>query len=209
MKTTLNKIIDRIADVFSVFDFSFIISGITSFIMIYTFLSFRNSDILLFLDGNLSWIFVIFTIYILGLIMFALGRYVRQVLLGQKKYKYKLFEKYNVCDAKNEEKIDALYCKYWDNLKKEGNEKDYDYYSRLWVMTAVYEGLIGNVVLALVLFITYNITVFNNLCICFCNKDLWKVLLMSFLICLVGLILSIEARKYADTIVKDLIAKNT
>ena len=94
-------------------------------------------------------------------------------------------------------------------MKKEGNEKDYDYYSRLWVMTAVYEGLIGNVVLALVLFITYNITVFNNLCICFCNKDLWEVLLMSFLICLVGLILSIEARKYADTIVKDLIAKNT
>ena len=84
MKTTLNKIIDRIADVFSVFDFSFIISGITSFIMIYTFISFRNRDILLLLYSNLSWIFVIFVIYILGLIMFALGRYVRQVLLGQK-----------------------------------------------------------------------------------------------------------------------------
>ena len=204
-----DKIFNRISDVFSIFDFSFIISGTTAFVQIYIFLLFYNNDVLGLLSEHVNWYFVIFIIYIFGLIMFALGRYVRQVLLGQKKYKYKLFEKYNVCDAKNEEKIDALYCKYWDNLKKEGNEKDYDYYSRLWVMTAVYEGLIGNVVLALVLFITYNITVFNNLCICFCNKDLWEVLLMSFLICLVGLILSIEARKYADTIVKDLIAKNT
>lgn len=73
MKTTLNKILDRIADVFSVFDFSFIISGMAAFIMIYTFLSFSYREALLLIDSNNSWIFIIFIIYILGLIMFALG----------------------------------------------------------------------------------------------------------------------------------------
>ena len=70
------------------------------------------------LSEHVNWYFVIFIIYIFGLIMFALGRLVRQKLFGQKKYKYKLFEEYNVCKADNKDKIDALYCKYWDNLKK-------------------------------------------------------------------------------------------
>ena len=85
METSLNKIMDRIANVFNVFDFSFIISGIAAFMIIYTYLSFTYSNVLLHLDSNLSWIFIIFTIYILGLIMFALGRYIRQNTIKQKK----------------------------------------------------------------------------------------------------------------------------
>lgn len=202
-----DKIFNRIADVFSIFDFSFIISGTTAFVQIYIFLLFSNYDVLGLLSEHFNWYFVIFIIYILGLVMFALGRLVRQELLEQKKYKYKLFEEYNVCKAENKDKIDALYCKYWDNLKTDAKEKDYEYYNRLWVMTAVYEGLFGCVILGIILLIAYYISIINNVC-CNCCAELGKGAFILFLICCVGYVLFVEAKKYVDTIVKDLIMKN-
>lgn len=204
MKTTLNKILDRIADVFSVFDFSFIISGMAAFIMIYTFLSFSYREALLLIDSNNSWIFIIFIIYILGLIMFALGRYIRQEVFGQKKSKYQLFKKYGF-SSESDEEIDILFSQYWNNLRSDSNEKSYDYYSRLWVMTAVYEGLAGSVILAFILII-----------LCFCtivNSSGWLpgILLMIgifLLICLLVSILFREAKKNAETIIIDLIVRN-
>ena len=56
----------RIADVISVFDFLFIISGIASFIMIYIFLSFTYRDALLLLNRKYSWIFVILIFLYIG-----------------------------------------------------------------------------------------------------------------------------------------------
>ena len=52
--------------------------------------------------------------YIIGLIMFAMGRVIRQELFGDKKKKYELFK--NAGIEKSELEVDALFCKYWDNL---------------------------------------------------------------------------------------------
>lgn len=204
MKTTLNKILDRIADVFSVFDFSFIISGMAAFIMIYTFLSFSYREALLLIDSNNSWIFIIFIIYILGLIMFALGRYIRQEVFGQKKSKYQLFKK-NGFSSESDEEIDILFSQYWNNLRSDSNEKSYDYYNRLWVMTAVYEGLAGSVILAFILIILCFCTIVNS---CGWLPGILLMIGIFLLICLLVYILFREAKKNAETIIIDLIARN-
>ena len=204
MKTTLNKILDRIADVFSVFDFSFIISGMAAFIMIYTFLSFSYREALLLIDSNNSWIFIIFIIYILGLIMFALGRYIRQEVFGQKKSKYQLFKKYGF-SFESDEEIDILFSQYWNNLRSDSNEKSYDYYNRLWVMTAVYEGLAGSVILAFILIILCFCTIVNS---CGWLPGILLMIGIFLLICLLVSILFREAKKNAETIIIDLIARN-
>lgn len=204
MKTTLNKILDRIADVFSVFDFSFIISGMAAFIMIYTFLSFSYRETLLLIDSNNSWIFIIFIIYILGLIMFALGRYIRQEVFGQTKSKYQLFKKYGF-SSESDEEIDILFSQYWNNLRSDSNEKSYDYYNRLWVMTAVYEGLAGSVILAFILIILCFCTIVNS---CGWLPGILLMIGIFLLICLLVSILFREAKKNAETIIIDLIARN-
>lgn len=204
MKTTLNKILDRIADVFSVFDFSFIISGMAAFIMIYTFLSFSYREALLLIDSNNSWIFTIFIIYILGLIMFALGRYIRQEVFGQKKSKYQLFKKYGF-SSESDEEIDILFSQYWNNLRSDSNEKSYDYYNRLWVMTAVYEGLAGSVILAFILIILCFCTIVNS---CGWLPGILLMIGIFLLICLLVSILFREAKKNAETIIIDLIVRN-
>ena len=132
--------------------------------------------------------------------MFALGRYIRQEVFGQKKSKYQLFKKYGF-SSESVEEIDTLFSQYWNNLRNDNSERTYDYYNRLWVMTAIYEGLAGSAFLASVLII-----------LCFCRivnsygypYILGILLLMYILI----YILFREAKKNAETIITDLIAIN-
>ena len=138
----LTKIAEKIFRVLDVFDFSYIISGATSCVLIYLYFLFTdNQDVLLKLN-EIRWYIVILIAYILGLIMFATGRFIRQEILGGKKRKYDLFVDYGITN-KTDEEIDALFCKYWDKLQNSETSSEYEYYKRLWVMTAVYEGLIG------------------------------------------------------------------
>jgi len=203
MTSVFKKIASKIADIFNIFDFSFVISGFTAFVVIYIFLLFTYNDILLLFQDYFRWYIIIPIIYILGLFMFGIGRYVRQELFQHKKRKYELFKKYGF--TQTEDEIDALYCQYWDNLKKDENTYDYEYYSRMWVMIAVYEGLIGDAILACILLIPYS-DIINN------NKTCCAILIILFIVAMFSLfiyfILFREARKYADTIVKDLLAKN-
>lgn len=204
METSLNKIMDRIANVFSIFDFSFIISGIAAFMIIYTYLSFTYSDVLLLLDSNHSWIFIIFIIYILGLIMFTLGRYIRQEVFGQKKSKYQLFKKYGF-SSESVEEIDALFSQYWNNLRNDNSERTYDYYNRLWVMTAIYEGLAGSAFFASALIILCFCRIVNSYGYPYGIIIILSILLLMYIL---TYILFREAKKNAETIITDLIAIN-
>ena len=204
METSLNKIMDRITNVFSVFDFSYIISGIAAFMIIYTYLSFTYSNVLLLLDSNHSWIFIIFIIYILGLIMFTLGRYIRQEVFGQNKSKYQLFKKYGF-SSESVEEIDALLSQYWNNLRNDNSERTYDYYNRLWVMTAVYEGLAGSAFLASALIILCFCRIVNSYGYPYGIIIILSILLLMYILIY---ILFREAKKNAETIITDLIAIN-
>jgi hypothetical protein len=204
METSLNKIMDRITNVFSVFDFSYIISGIAAFMIIYTYLSFTYSNVLLLLDSNHSWIFIIFIIYILGLIMFTLGRYIRQEVFGQNKSKYQLFKKYGF-SSESVEEIDALLSQYWNNLRNDNSERTYDYYNRLWVMTAIYEGLAGSAFLASALIILCFCRIVNSYGYPYGIIIILSILLLMYILIY---ILFREAKKNAETIITDLIAIN-
>lgn len=196
-----SRISEKIARVLDVFDFSYIISGATACVMIYFYFLFTDNQEILSKLNTIPWYVVILIAYIVGLIMFATGRVIRQEIIGDKKRKYELFKKYGI--EKSEQEVDALFCKYWDNIQNNENEKEYAYYRRLWVMTAVYEGLIGDLLLAAMLYI---IDIFKN----FDGIGLLVLKLLLTLI-VVGFVLCIllrESRKYADTVVNDLIFKN-
>lgn len=196
-----SRISEKIARVLDVFDFSYIISGATACVMIYLYFLFTDNQEILPKLNTIAWYVVILIAYIVGLIMFATGRVIRQEIIGDKKRKYELFKKYGI--EKSEQEVDALFCKYWDNIQNNENGKEYAYYRRLWVMTAVYEGLIGDLLLAAMLYI---IDIFKN----FDGIGLLVLKLLLTLI-VVGFVLCIllrESRKYADTVVKDLIFKN-
>lgn len=202
----LTKIAEKIFRVLDVFDFSYIISGATACVLIYLYFLFTdNQDVLLKLN-EIRWYIVILIAYILGLIMFATGRFIRQEILGDKKRKYDLFVDYGITN-KTDEEIDALFCKYWDKLQNSETYGEYEYYKRLWVMTAVYEGLIGVCFFALLFSIYPIFNMFNSdegECACLLLKAI--LIILPFIGILI--ILCIESRKYADTVVKDLIVKN-
>lgn len=208
MQIIFNKIFGKIADAFSVFDFSFFISGAVAFIQIHLFMSLNDNNAFSPLKDELNWWEVLIIIYILGLVMFSSGRFIRQDMFKQKYRKYSLFEEYGICDKSKEKEIDMLFCQYWTNLRNGIDLKSYEHYSRLWVMTAVYEGLASNVLLAcglLIIPIIYNTC--WGCCICYMNTILAIIgaLVVGFSVIY---ILFCEARKNADTIVKDLITMN-
>ena len=199
-----SRISEKIARVLDVFDFSYIISGATACVMIYLYFLFTDNQDILSKLNTIAWYVVILIAYIIGLIMFAMGRVIRQELFGDKKKKYEFFK--NAGIEKSELELDALFCKYWDNLQNNENGNEYAYYRRLWVMTAVYEGLIGDLLLAAILSIKpiYDMcTSSEGLCCA-----ILKLILIVIAFGLVFYILLRETRKYADTVVNDLIFKN-
>lgn len=201
-----SKIAEKIFRVLDVFDFSYIISGATACIMIYLYFLFTDKQDILSEFDNIEWYVVILIAYILGLIMFATGRFIRQEILNDKKRKYDLFADYGIEDKIEEAKIDALICQYWDKVQN-SNVSGYEYCKRLWVMAAVYEGLIGVWFYALLFSIYHIFNMFNSSEV-ECACVLLKVILIILLFVGVFIILRIESRKYADTIIKDLIFKN-
>lgn len=173
MQTIFYKIFGKIADVFGIFDFSFFISGSVAFIQIYLFMLFNDNEDFLVLKEDLNWWKILIVIYILGLVMFALGRFIRQDMFKQKDRKYSLFEEYGICKKYEEKEIDKLFCQYWANLRNGKDLKGYEHYNRLWVMTAVYEGLASNVLLSwglIIIPIIYNTC--WGCCICYMNTIL-------------------------------------
>lgn len=208
MQIIFNKIFGKIADVFCIFDFSFFISGSVAFIQIYLFMLFNDNEDFLVLKEDLNWWKILIVIYILGLVMFALGRFIRQDVFKQKYIKYSLFEKYGICKKYEEKEIDKLFCQYWANLRNGKDLKGYEHYNRLWVMTAVYEGLASNVLLSWGLIIIARICNACSVCDFFCKNTILIIIGSLVVGISIVYILFAEARKNADTIVKDLITMN-
>lgn len=208
MQTIFYKIFGKIADVFGIFDFSFFISGSVAFIQIYLFMLFNDNEDFLVLKEDLNWWKILIVIYILGLVMFALGRFIRQDVFKQKYIKYSLFEKYGILDKSQKKEIDILFCQYWANLRNGKDLKGYEHYNRLWVMTAVYEGLASNVLLSWGLIIIARICNACSVCDFFCKNTILIIIGSLVVGISIVYILFAEARKNADTIVKDLITMN-
>lgn len=158
----IQKIIDTIADAFSVFDFSYLVSGIATLLLI----CFEVSKHELVVLGNLMtyWYFLLIPIgvYISGLVSWTIGKAIRTKYLGWscKKGGYekdaittilKTFEQLQILESPKECKtIESVrfkdYISYiWAVLIKFSIKDDLQaqlkVIKREWVMEAVYEGL--------------------------------------------------------------------
>lgn len=171
---SLQRIVDVIADAFSIFDFSFIVSGgflltiIAGVLWRFNRLSFLNSMSIVYLIPLL-----ILLIYVMGLMAWSIGKPIREFCLKSSSDKSFWRLPHSKRDADFEGIITSL--KDFTELKKESEYKDADnklLYSmmwtalstadnvkfservslcnRYWVMQAVFEGLVTDFIVCMI-----------------------------------------------------------
>lgn len=156
MTFSIQKIVDRIYDIFSIFDFSYLVAGIATYLIVcyglwrYELLKWSDND---FLNGTLS----VLLSYLCGLISFTIGKSVRLFHI-----KYWLFEdvdeRFMKCfndaiiysrDDNHPLKVyhtvhdcKLYYTEMWSFLRQcKEAAPTLSFVNRYWVMQAVYEGL--------------------------------------------------------------------
>lgn len=149
----LNKILDTLGDALGVFDFSFFISGFTTFCFLMLEVHHYNSDILYKLLGWEMVVVVILIIYICGLMSWTLGKMIRWLVLcichcsphgirdDLRKVMQKTQEGLGV--PRTMKNFETVYSKMWVDLsEKEEGMKRIPFINQMWVKRAVFEGLI-------------------------------------------------------------------
>lgn len=149
----LNKVIDALGNAFSVFDFSFFISGAVTLGFIALDLHYYGHDGILQLQGWTSVLIYILAIYVCGLMSWSVGKLLRWGLLrllwgkdGIKKDFDKIFEEAKaVYVSKGEatkKQNSTSYQEMWIEIE---NDSKYagrmSYLNKMWVMVALFEGL--------------------------------------------------------------------
>lgn len=164
------KLIDKISDAFSILDFSYIISGGLTFLVILFDLH-NHYESFMLENMTATVICGIFLSYICGLFSWMIGKFIRRNIVGH--FFTSIKEDFN--NIYNETKhtvigtlskfqaptnassvdISSLTYEYmWIRLGKvEDAHERMNYINRFWVMQAVYEGLIGSLFIAMVVLI--------------------------------------------------------
>ena len=202
MAANFQKIIDRISEAFSFFDFSFLISGSTTFAICCYTLNRLGMDV----SSDSSFLNVcvsIVGIYIAGLISFALGKKIRLWITNKAGTHFE--EIFNetvkfINDSKagnNKQNLKLQYAQMWAHLRDNQEAKEsMMFLNRLWVMQAVFEGLMISSAIAIVSGVILGIVFGWNMC------DVWYMIIG-------GLIAAIacywEGKRYAETQIKEVI----
>lgn len=208
MGANFQKIIDKISEAFSFFDFSFLISGAASFgVCCY---GLNRIGMKVESDSmTLNVIVAIFAIYISGLISFAIGRRVRKKTVDHKGEKFKeLIIKYTQYasgqqenNKKRVEELEMMYTQMWTFLRDNPESKDsLAFLNRMWVMQAVFEGLLASSLLAILW----------GTAILYICKDYENILYDAWCMIVMGIISAIachiEGTRYAEYQIKDVTA---
>lgn len=202
MAANFQKIIDRISEAFSFFDFSFLISGSATFAICCYTLNRLGMDV----SSDSSFLNVcvsIVGIYIAGLISFALGKKIRLWITNKAGTHFE--EIFNetvkfINDSKagnNKQNLKLQYAQMWAHLRDNQEAKEsMMFLNRLWVMQAVFEGLMFSSAIAIVSGGILWIVIGWNMC------DVWYMIIG-------GLIAAIacywEGKRYAETQIKEVI----
>ena len=202
MSANFQKIIDRISEAFSFFDFSFLISGSATFAICCYTLNRLGMDV----SSDSSFLNVcvsIVGIYIAGLISFALGKKIRLWITNKAGTHFE--EIFNetvkfINDSKagnNKQNLKLQYAQMWAYLRDNQEAKEsMMFLNRLWVMQAVFEGLMISSATAIVSGGILGIVIGWNMC------DVWYMIIG-------GLIAAIacywEGKRYAETQIKEVI----
>lgn len=156
----IKTIFDRVADFFDIFDLSFFVSGIgtgSAFIYLY----YLNNDQFDFTmeSSFLRVLGIIIFFYIMGLVSFAIGRFIRLELSKVSAYKKmdeRLRQAIKVHNLEKKEQYKRylvlpaedrgawrLYVRLWARLRDEPTlSNSFSQVKRYWVMSATYDGIV-------------------------------------------------------------------
>lgn len=224
MKDTISKILDRIVDFFSIFDISFLISGIATM----TILCYGA-----WLYGLFTWLgdsfahilYYAILSYICGLASFAFGKHIRTKLLKRKRFKYTVTweirmgrnntSQFMDCfsDAisyvnnkaakgdlkltKYEDEKDAekYYTEMWYYIREYQNKSlSYQLLNRYWVSQAIYDGLLFPA------FLSFGLGFFILYSF---DSFIGGLISISALLC--GLFFYREGKRYAEAQIKEVV----
>ncbi len=202
MAANFQKIIDRISEAFSFFDFSFLISGSATFAICCYTLNRLGTDV----SSDSSFLNVcvsIVGIYIAGLISFALGKKIRVWMVDKDGKRFEEIFNETVRFTKgaeydyNTQNLKLRYTQMWAHLRNNQEAKESTtFLNRLWVMQAVFEGLMISSAIAIVGGVILGIVLGWKQC------DVWYMIIG-------GLIAAIacywEGKRYAETQIKEVI----
>lgn len=207
MAANFQKIIDRISEAFSFFDFSFFVSGSATFgICCYTLN--QLGMIVPSSSTFLNVVVAIVGIYISGLMSFAWGKIIRIWFTDCKGKRFsKIFHsavgymseesKQKILICGDTGKMKLQYTQMWEYLRDMPDAKEsVDFLNRFWVMQAAFKGLMFSSVIAIVSGVILGIVISWNMC------DVWYMIIG-------GLIAAIacywEGKRYAETQIKEVI----
>lgn len=168
----LNKVGDAIGNAFSVFDFSFFISGSLTLAFIVLDMHYYGHDGILSLDGWKSIVGWILAIYICGLMSWSTGKCIRWFILRLFWYKsggirgdfkdvferttsrFNQKEVSKVTNIVTTDDNDVAYTKMWLSISMDEKLKEKTtYLNKMWVMVAVYEGLLFSWIVGLFVYL--------------------------------------------------------
>lgn len=149
----LNKIFNTLGEALGVFDFSFFISGFTTFSFLMVEVHHYNPDILNILTGWEAIVATIFIIYLCGIMSWSLGKLIRWAILciihfsrhgiqdDLKEVMQETQQGLGISDPPNN--CEVLYSKLWIELsKKEEGKERIAFINQMWVKRAMFEGLV-------------------------------------------------------------------
>ena len=200
---SFQKIIDILSNAFSILDFSYIVSGgftlgIVLFDLHYHYYEFFIRNI------SITIVCGIFLAYICGLSSWIIGRLIRKIVQNTDKDFEETYDRTMNALASNALSLSVsdkklAYSYMWIALhKKEEAKEQIIFMNRMWVMQAVFEGLIFSFIVAIGVLIDLKWGL---------NKDIsWLEFIVIFAVLLSSVWLSaIEARRYARTQIREVI----
>lgn len=223
----LKAIFDKLSDFFDIFDLSFIISGIASTVAIILWGVQRDIIQTPEIKTTGEIIFAAIVCYIVGLINFASGRWIRVIFYGIKDKKYpkrnhdkrsdefleEIIKAHNLSENiifkdylnRNDSRgIWRLYVRLWALIRKDDQfVNSLSLLKRYWVMAATYDGLSTSSLITLLLLIdsTFGIVI---------SKPILISMKLGFITIAITLIIMIvcirEAKRYSDYQKEEIIA---
>ena len=200
---SFQKIIDILSNAFSILDFSYIVSGGFTLGIVLFDLHYHYDE---FFIRNISITIVcgIFLAYICGLSSWIIGRLIRKIVQNTDKDFEETYDRTMNALASNALSLSVsdkklAYSYMWIELhKKEEAKEQIIFMNRMWVMQAVFEGLIFSFIVAIGVLIDLKWGL---------NKDIsWLEFIVIFAVLLSSVWLSaIEARRYARTQIREVI----
>lgn len=214
METTLTKIIDRISEALNFFDFSFIVSGLMTFGIIYCSISSYYTFDLSIYSKTIIIVATIVMVYVSGLISFSIGKWLRLKVLYIRNKEYFNDVFYNTLSfvnsvpyCENEEisiylnrsefaaKYKSVYSKMWLDLRHcEEAKETFRHLNRFWMMQAVYEGLYTSSIIG---FISSGFFIYINRSSYYYVTALLSIISIRFC--------SKEAKRYAETQILEIV----